>query len=177
MVFRMWGQYQKYHNAMQVAPRQLFVTKNTVLRNEVERSFRNLSMAYNKTGSDIVWDTSDSQKDGDFKFPVFMASAEWLETLDDLLPGRSFFSKAEADNRRRLRSKDGDDVVRRGMEELNDLDDDCNINKRERRASIRREMDFTEFRQIWNKINSKVNTKLNESLVWLEVSLTRTQLV
>ena len=170
MVFRIWSQYQKYYEDMQVAPRQLFVTKNTVLRNEVERSFRNMSMAYSKVqSSKIGGDSEDVRNDSDPEFPIFMTSAEWLDALDRRLPGEHFFSQAEVEARGRGRSKDGDNVVQRGMEELEDEIEDFNPYRKEK-STIRREMDFTMFHSLWPKINSKEKTKLNESLVWLEVS-------
>lgn len=172
MVFRIWSQYKSYYDDMHEAPRQLFVTKNTILRNEVERSFRNMSMAYSNIDPETnktIGDNGRLQSNDAFAFPIFMTSADWLDALDAYLPGARFFSQAEAEVRGRGRSKDGDDVVQRGMEELDDVDEDFPASNKEKRTLVRREIDFTEFRSLWPKINSKVKSKLNESLVWLEV--------
>jgi superfamily I DNA/RNA helicase len=153
---------------MNAAPRQLFITKNFVLRNEVERSFQNMQHAYSNTNHRAEVGT-DGEGDESVVFPIFMTSAEWLDALDLQLPGERFFTEAEANARLRSRSRDGDDVVQRGIEELYSADKESNPDNKDKHEIIRREMDFAEFRRLWPKINSKEKTKLNESLVWLEI--------
>lgn len=159
----MFSQYKNYCEKMEEVPRQLFVTKNHVLKSEVQRSFLSMINHQEKKNQD------GANEDGAIQFPVFMSSAEWLDTLDSQLPGAKFFSETEFQARVRSRSSGGDDTVQRGMQELLANADKGSEDLDEKHEVVRQEMDFGAFRSLWPKINSKVKTKFDPSLVWLEI--------
>jgi hypothetical protein len=76
-------------------PRQLFVTKNPVLRGEVERSFHNMGIIFRKRSQeegvyDFDYDEarqaySDNNEnvESDMKFPLFLTASEWLNVLGE----------------------------------------------------------------------------------------------
>ncbi len=98
----MWAQYMAYQSAKGSKPRQLFVTKNDVLRTEVERSFGGMGLAWRRQveinnnqlpdqGEDSIWAVSGS--DSQCKFPLFLTSEEFLDIIDKELPGQKYFLK------------------------------------------------------------------------------------
>eukprot|EP00978_Attheya_sp_CCMP212_P044437 scaffold310376_cov33-Attheya_sp.AAC.1 len=168
-----------YSQSSQTAqPRQIFVTKNDVLRNEVEKSFNNMGLAWQrrsdtnqKSGSDnqhIVepYNTEDvPNKRGWTKFPLFLTSSEWLEILDTELPEKSFFTPTEIEQRSDNRKEDDD--VHRGMEEF--FAGDNKSNNDDGKLTNREEMTYDAFKKLWCKINSRTKTTLDPALVWLEI--------
>jgi hypothetical protein len=170
LVFRMWAEYMADENKQ---PRQLFLTKNNVLRTEVERSFKSMGLAWRKRVSNDIGgvgeehNTSfrkDKANDIGLAFPLFLTSSEWLDMLDSELPGEHFFTNEEM--KQRLGSREEDDAVQRGME---DFFGNEKSSKSDGTLSSRREMTFGRFCQLWPKINSSLKTTMDPALVWLEI--------
>lgn len=174
LVFRMWAQYMAYVDKLKNRqPRQLFITKNGVLRNEVEKSFGNMGLAYRKRVDDDVHDYNnnnvyeekeeDTEHEADGRFPLFLTSSEWLDVLDKELPGKRFFTQKEIEIRSQSRNFIGD-AVERGMYAIWKV-----RNGEEKIEIIRREMDFRTFRKFWSKINARQKTELDPAMVWREI--------
>eukprot|EP00980_Cylindrotheca_fusiformis_P007733 scaffold1639_cov107-Cylindrotheca_fusiformis.AAC.3 len=172
LVFRMWAEYMA---TKERRPRQLFLTKNDVLRTEVEKSFNSMGLAWRNRGaretgnglertSPIADDSNDAATGGNPEFPLFLTSSEWLDILDNELPGEHFFTSDEMQHR--LASRGEDDAVQRGMEEF--FGNEKGPNSAES-SSARREMTFGRFCQNWPKISSSLKTTLAPALVWLEI--------
>ena len=94
LVFRMWAMYMQYvegkrQNTKQ--PRQLFVTKNPVLRGEVEKSFWNMGLAFRKRTNahndkhkhslKHNYEPEEQQELEEGQFPLFLTASEWLNIL------------------------------------------------------------------------------------------------
>jgi len=159
LVFRMWSQYMAYANAPKGTPRprQMFLTKNNVLKSEVRKAF---------FGMGNLWKKSIGEDSGEEDFaPNFFSSVEWLgkslnmlgqpllsltkkrvyllkELLDATLPGERFFSKAE----KRLNTRSEDEIVNRMVSSLNESKNAVNI---------RKELTYSIFRDLWPRIVSK----------------------
>lgn len=167
LVFRMWAQYMgNPGEAKRKRPRQLFVTKNSVLRSEVERSFRSMGLAWTRN----VGTTLNGDKGGNSyepaEFPLFLTASEWLDILDKELPGERYFTRVEMEKRSDLRTRETDDTVQRGMQALFTKDE---ASQGSGEAVIRNELTFEEFRRNWVKINSHTKTKMDPAFVWLEI--------
>lgn len=171
LVFRMWAQFLFYASLNEgPQPRQLFVTKNGVLRKEVEKSFLNMGYAWRRkkpeTGNDDLESADAHVAAHAVRFPLFLTSSEWLEKLDKELPGEHFFTAKEVEER--ISCRQADDEVKRGVEALfSEADDSSN---KETIGFVRKELTFTLFRkEIWRKMNSRVKSSLDPALVWLEI--------
>lgn len=187
--------------------RQMFITKSSPLRAEIERVFADLvssklapevaSMAgFNDTrvqrGAVCVDRLSQVP---DERFPVFLTSAEFLQSFDASLDGRQFLA-SEQTFRRETREQgtlsslavyfeEDDDQNDQGQRvadtdaKLN-LDDDgfCMTGQ----ASIgeqksdgkspsfsNSEVTYAVFLKLWPKLNSKTNVTLAPALVWTEI--------
>lgn len=170
LVFRMWAEYMAVKDKQL---RQLFLTKNDVLRTEVKRSFSSMGLAWRKrvsqdiNGNEVQHFAPTGANTGDIsgpQFPLFLTSAEWLDILDNELPGQCFFTKEEM--KQRLGSRGEDDAVQRGMEEFFG----SGKNPQNDRVQLaRREMTFGRFCKLWPKINSSLKTTMDPALVWLEI--------
>ena len=171
LVFRMWAQYASYFDGVQnTQPRQLFLTKNDVLCREVERSFKNMGLAWRKRSTknpsklhlkeDIIRKEEQHQES---KLPIFLTSSEWLDILDAELPGDHFFTPFELEQRAEIRKEK--DSVTKGVETwLSDETDDGKA------ATItRQEMTFVVFRKLWRKIRSGTRSQMDSVLVWKEI--------
>lgn len=175
LVFRMWAQYMAYE-AKGVKPQQLFVTKNDVLRQEVEKSFQNMGLAWRKknpssenTGSSVdkgapVSDNCSESSPG-VSTPLFLTSHEWLEILDAELPGDRFFTPIEVEERIGFRNED--DAVMRGVEAL--FAEDEKLGNTKGKGATRQEMTYSLFHKKWPKINSRTKSDMNPALVWREI--------
>lgn len=173
----MWAQFMSYVEASEGAqPKQLFVTKNEILKEEVQKSFENMGLAWRRrqTMTDRSFQQNDHKKAlkvdcsteaGRRSFPLFLTSGEWLDVLDKLLPGESFFSALELEERSQC-SKEYETSVELGIEAMF-ADKTNNIN--EMRESGRKMMTFTTFKRLWRKINSRVKSLFDPALVWLEI--------
>ncbi|EJK77940.1 hypothetical protein THAOC_00191 [Thalassiosira oceanica] len=158
LVFRMWAQYASYADVSQgPRPRQLFVTKNEVLCREVERSFRNMGLAWLKRGASTI-DVREEDK------PKFITSAEWLDRLDVELPGDRFFTGVEL--KQRLDKRKHNDAVTKGIEAL--LSEE-NVGDVSDSTSHREEMTFLVFRRLWRKIRSGSGSQIDGTMVWREI--------
>lgn len=166
-----------------VEMRQLFITKNDVLRAEVRRSFLNMGLAWrrrlghlssidsdklwkktkNKANHNIESEASPTSANNNITFPLFLTAVEWLDILDFELPGENFFSPNEIEYR--LQTRREDDIVQQGLESFFATD----AGRREETITVRREMNFQSFLRLWPKINSKLKAELDPSLVWLEI--------
>ena len=134
------------------APRQLFLTKNPVLCNEVQRSFGNMGLAWRKLQK--THDNSDSTTP-----PKFLTSNQWLHALDVELPGERFFTTEEL-----VQRVDGceQDFIANKVEDLL-----ANVTRGEAKAVVRQEMTYTVFRKLWRKIHS--GSKMDCTIVWREI--------
>ena len=178
----MWAQYASYADVSQgPCPRQLFVTKNEVcvrvyaqvgirairastcltmfkvLCREVERSFRNMGLAWRKRGTGAI-DVREEDK------PKFITSAEWLDRLDVELPGERFFTGVEL--KQRLDKRKHNDAVTKGIEAL--LSEE-NVGGVSDSTSHREEMTFPVFRRLWRKIRSGSGSQIDGTMVWREI--------
>ena len=173
LVFRMWAQYMAYVAKQKGRqPKQLFITKNGVLRNEVEKSFGNMGLAYSKrVDEEDLHDYSnndfdekeDTDAQADARFPLFLTSSEWLDVLDKELPGNSFFTQKEIEVRSQSRNF-LDDAVERGISAIL-----SSRNGEEKIEFVRREMDFSSFRKFWPRINARQKIDLDPAMVWREI--------
>lgn len=176
LVFRMWAQYMAYEaaGASSLKPRQLFVTKNAVLRNEVEKSFRNMGLVWRQKSAENSLEAgragtvvvSDSECAKQVTSPLFLTSSEWLDILDASLPGNRFFTEREIDERIGSRN-DADDAVKREIEAMfAEEEDPVSLKSRE---TVRQEMTFSLFFRKWRNINSRIQSEVDPALVWLEI--------
>ena len=165
LVFRMWAQYASYADAEKVndapRPRQLFLTKNDVLCPEVKRSFKNMGLAWRKRKIVNEEDCNVVSSDND---PKFLTSREWLTLLDQELPGHSFFTLLELEQRKD-EQKHLMDTVTKEVEDL--LLDETSV--KETLAIIRQEMTYETFRKLWKKIRSGSTSSLDCTIVWREI--------
>ena len=161
-------------------PQLLFVTKNDVLRQEVEKSFQNMGLAWQRKNTspetrdvcmeepaqlpDDRSDTTTSART--INSPLFLTSNEWLEVLDAELPGERFFTPSEVEERIDCRNED--DVVRRGVEALFAEDEKLG-GSNSKKETTRQEFTFSVFRNKWSKINSRTKSNLDPALVWREI--------
>ena len=161
LVFRMWAQWISSSETCE-QPRQVFLTKNNVLCNEVQRSFNNMGLAWHKRTQDSAAPLSGGKPDN---APKFMTSSEWLDLLDEELLGESFFTHHEREQRQEMR-KVKDDTVTSGIEAfLSEQSDEAKTSN-----IIRQEMTFITFRSLWRKIKSgSGGSKLDAVLVWREI--------
>ena len=170
----MWAQYMAYVEGTRgKQPRQLFITKNGVLRNEVEKSFGNMGLAFRKrvdTQTSFNYqcdernsptDDPDEEDENRCKFPLFLTSNEWLDILDKELPGESFFTQNEVDER--FSSRNSTDLDR-GIQVIYARRNDVQTEE-----VIRREMDYKTFRRSWPKINARHKSDLGPAMVWREI--------
>ena len=166
LVFRMWSRFMAYHKSG-VRPKMLFLTKSEMLKSEVERSFQNMGLAWFRRSKELesFHDKERSELsiiDGEGS-PLFLTAGEWLDLLDNDLPGKRFFTRKEAAHRAAFRRQEHS--VRRAIDALleqnkEEIDED---------EVIREEMTYSKFRQKFHKINSKVKSKMDPALAWLEV--------
>mmetsp|Transcript_12027 Transcript_12027/g.24053 ORF Transcript_12027/g.24053 Transcript_12027/m.24053 type:complete len:3243 (+) Transcript_12027:98-9826(+) len=168
LVFRMWAQYASYlDDSKGPQPNQLFVTKNDVLRREVQRSFKNMGMAWRRRSEEFKNNGNSitkSSKNQDVKLPEFLTSSEWLDILDAELPGERFFTDHERESRNENRKLK--DSVSTGVETW--LSGGIESEKR-LSSHHRQEMTFSVFRKLWRKIRSGTTSQMDSVLVWKEI--------
>lgn len=173
LVFRMWAEYMSPcfgRNDDDTPPRQLFLTKNDVLRCEVERSFKCMGLAWRKRAKTSQTAGRNLERDEDTfdtTFPLFLTSSEWFDILDAELPGNCFFSKKEVDFR--IISRNKDDTAKRGWEEFFGSGEKDGSRAASDKSVHRTEMTFNRFCHHWNKIKGKLKTKMAPDQVWLEI--------
>ena len=165
----MWAQYMSYVEASEGAqPKQLFVTKNEILKEEVQKSFENMGLAWRRrkrTNHTEALKVVSSTETGTRSFPLFLTSGEWLDLLDKQLPGESFFTELELEERSRC-SKEYETSVELGIEAM--FVEKSNVFN-ERQESGRKIMTFSTFKRQWRKINSRIKSSFDPALVWLEI--------
>jgi superfamily I DNA/RNA helicase len=83
--------------------------------------------------------------------------------LDRELPGESFFTRLEVNQRADSRIED--DAVQRGMDAFFASERKA----KDEQSAARREMTFQAFRRLWGKINSRLKASIDPALVWLEI--------
>lgn len=166
----MWAQYAQYADKEQGScPRQLFLTKNRILRNEVKRSFRNMGLAWRKRTTDTKGadGTSTDQVNNIEQESKFLTSREWLSKLDAELPGQSFFTPLELEQRLDDQNQTVDAVTKE-VEDLLTVTDTSIVGK-DKSAIIRQEMTYVTFRKLWKKIRSGSGSQLDSTIVWREI--------
>ncbi len=173
---------------------QVFVTKNPVLCNEVQKNFRDLSQAYSiahqhlKVTKDNLLPTR-LQDVHDAGYPLFVSARQLLMMLDASLPGEPFFERKEdgslkrevqgwkdgghgpdiiiplLDNEDEDDSEEGDPTLQPQKEE-NEIPDNTNPQK----LDPRREVTYEVFAgELWPKIRKKLKYECHPTLVWTEI--------
>ncbi|XP_021354477.1 TPR and ankyrin repeat-containing protein 1-like [Mizuhopecten yessoensis] len=169
---------------------QIFITKNAVLCNEVQKNFRGMNHACAITKNQV--ETEDQvlpprlQDIDDYHFPLFMTSKQLLLMLDASLGHPYFFERGE-DGGLKVDVQgwtDGEgmlSILPLLAEESDDEDDDNgqfddfeDDDDRQQAAKVkvdpRREVTYDVFcEEIWPKICKKNSGKYHPSLVWTEI--------
>lgn len=164
----MWAQYASYLDDSEgPQPNQLFVTKNDVLRREVQRSFKNMGLAWRQRSKEVKNNGNSitkSSKNQDMKLPVFLTSSEWLDILDVELPGERFFTDLEREKRNENRKSS--DSVSAGVETWlsGEIESEKMVS-----SHHRQEITFSIFRKLWRKIRSGTKSQMDSVLVWKEI--------
>lgn len=162
LVFRMWASATT-HDGDDGQFRQLFMTKNDVLCREVERSFKNMGLAWTKRkrhgGNKVTAEESFANE----KVTKFMTSNMWLEALDQELPGQPFFTPQELEERTSRRKEK--DTVTEGVEALLS----GGMNAEIKQFACRQEMTFIVFKKLWRRVKSGSGSQLDCALVWREI--------
>ena len=166
LVFRLWAQHNAYYNSRVKGERlrQLFLTKNDLLCREVKRSFNNMGLAWAKRTSPAEGNIEEEEEER----PQFFTSSEWFDGLDAALPGQSFFSKYEL--QQRINSRKHNDSVTKEIEELlsNDNTEVGELGKGVSTTKVlRQEMTYLVFRKLWRKIRS--GSDMECTIVWREI--------
>lgn len=138
--------------------RQLFLTKNDVLCREVERSFGNMGLAWKRRGVD-----DSNPEEYQSKQTHFVTSSEWLEALDNELPGERFFTQQELEQR--IDDRKQMDAVTKGVESL--LSEGMSIERE--KSSCRQELTYAQFRKMWRRIKSGSGSNLEPLIVYREI--------
>ncbi|XP_033726508.1 TPR and ankyrin repeat-containing protein 1-like [Pecten maximus] len=173
---------------------QIFITKNAVLCNEVQKNFRELSHACAIAKNHV--EVEDQvlpprlQDIDDYRFPLFITSKQLLLMLDASLGPPYFFERGEdgglkvdvqgwTDGEGTLsilpllaEDSDDEDDDDGQFDDIEDDDDDerqqAAIN--EVKVDPRREITYDVFsKEIWPKICKKFSGKYHPSLVWTEI--------
>jgi hypothetical protein len=176
LVFRLWAQHTAYYNSRVkgARPRQLFLTKNDLLCREVKRSFNNMGLAWAKRHDSSPTEGNIEEAEGNIveeeeeERPQFFTSSEWFDALDAALPGQSFFSKYEL--QQRINSRKHNDSVTKEIEELLS-NDNAEVGELDKGVSttkvLRQEMTYLVFRKLWRKIRS--GSDMECTIVWREI--------
>lgn len=160
----MWAQYAQYMSRKEGAqPRQLFLTKNDILCREVERSFNTMGLAWRKRSPQTKTSPlNEPEESAKANVTRFLTSSEWLDALELSLPGESFFTPHELEQRvdtRKLK-----DSVKCGVEVLlGETDEGKEV------TSSRSELTYHVFCKLWRKIRSGSGTQMDCTLVWREI--------
>ena len=162
----MWAQYNAYVDGQHGArPRQLFLTKNDVLCREVKRSFNNMGLAWKKRSDATTTTASEDRTKAEESRPKFLTSSEWLDALDALLPGQTFFTKYEL--KQRIDNRKNKDSVTKDIETL--LSEEIEDEKDTTNTAFRQEMTYAVFRKLWRKIRSGSGSQMECTIVWREI--------
>ena len=172
LVFRMWAQHTAYKNGLNGSrPRQLFLTKNDMLCREVKRSFNNMGLAWAKR--DDPNNINPAEVDNAGEKPIFFTASEWFDTLDALLPGQTFFTKYELQQRVNARKyKDGvTKEIEAWLSEESVVD--SKLANREvgstKQRTCRPLLTFTVFHRLWRKIRSSSGSEMDCTMVFREI--------
>jgi hypothetical protein len=172
LVFRMWAQHTAYKNGLNGSrPRQLFLTKNDMLCREVKRSFNNMGLAWAKRHDPNSINRAEVETDGESS--KFFTASEWFDALDASLPGQTFFTKYELQQRVNGRKYNNSvtEEIEAWFSEENVFDG--KLANREvgstNQRSCRREMTFTVFRKLWRKIRSHSGSKIDCTIAFREI--------
>jgi hypothetical protein len=182
-----------------IQPRQLFVTKNDVLRNEVEKSFRNMGLAWRKRVSCHPENATRAASEDDIKvinlLSDFESSPEYdltrmvsgaSQSNEIGSPGLTFplfltssewldILDCELPGRRFFNQVEVEhraDTRREDDAVQRGMEAFFSIDKsakQEQKVVMRREMSFQIFRKLWRKMNSQIKTSMDPALVWLEI--------
>ena len=162
---------------------QVFITKSSVLRSEVEKNFFRLreqckhelrlpgewSEAHGISGLETLSGTPDT------RFPLFISEKEWLYLLDAALGGEKFLD-TRGGTSTGMTTSDSESgslvsiaMYYDGIEEGED-EESAQLDIEGLRGSAEsREVNFARFHaELWPKLKAKVATDLSSSLVWTE---------
>ena len=174
---------------------QIFITKNAVLCNEVQKNFLELMHACDIAKNHVEAETQNIpnrlQDVNEYQFPLFITSRQLLLMLDASLDPPYFFDRTEdgslkvdiqgwTDGEGPLSilpllqedSGDEDDSDEEEVEENLDEDQENPNQDRQnrRKGDLRKEMTYELFSEsIWPHMNKGVGKKYHPSLVWTEI--------
>ena len=176
--------------------RQMFITKNTVLCNKVEKNFNQLCRASPAGERRLPFEDQPTpariQDVAEEQWPLFVNSRDWLLMLDASLPGETFFKRAE-DGRLELTIEGwGEDTTHlqfipdtESYEEDDEQKDEEVVKSEENneesketrqeaksKRDPRREITYQVFQnEIWPKMNKTLKEKddYHPTLVWTEI--------
>ena len=174
---------------------QVFITKNAVLCNEVQKNFRELMHACDLAKNHLETENQNLpnrfQDLNDYQFPLFVTSRQLLLMLDASIDEPYFFDRTEDGSLKvdiqgwtdgdgplsilPLLQEDSDEESDSDEEEeeegLEDDQDNLNQNRQNRkRIPPRREMTYELFSEsIWPHMNKGIGKKYHPSLVWTEI--------
>ncbi|XP_063448737.1 TPR and ankyrin repeat-containing protein 1-like isoform X2 [Mytilus trossulus] len=182
---------QKYDHLHQV-----FITKNAVLCNEVQKNFRELMHACDLAKNHLEAENQNLpnrfQDLNDYQFPLFVTSRQLLLMLDASIDEPYFFDRTEDGSLKvdiqgwtdgdgplsilPLLQEDSDkesdsDDDEEEEEGLDDDQDNLNQDRQNRkRVPPRRELTYELFAEtIWPHMNKGIGKKYHPSLVWTEI--------
>jgi len=178
---RMWALYHSHQEKIvkkEIDPtttfNQVFITANTVLRSQVEKSFRSLQ-GQGSWNPNVEKATLNLNQVKQEEFPLFLTSKEWLAALDLCVTGDKFLTEAElADKGSWFES--GDPLERLELEDDDDYDDfdgdlpdDTGvINTGE--AGRRRKVTFQFFvEHLWPSMTQRAKSRYSASSVYTEI--------
>ena len=176
--------------------RQMFITKNSVLCNEVEKNFNQLCRAFPAGERRLPFEDQPTpariQDVAEEQWPLFVNSRDWLLMLDASLPGETFFKRAEdgslalkiegwGEDSTHLRfipdtesyeeSDEQKDEEVAKSEENNEESKETRKEAKSKRDP-RREITYQVFQnEIWPKMNKTLKEKddYHPTLVWTEI--------
>ncbi|CAC5365910.1 unnamed protein product [Mytilus coruscus] len=173
---------------------QIFITKNAVLCNEVQKNFRELLHGCDQTKQHVEAEHQNLpnrlQDLNDYRFPLFITSKQLLLMLDASVDQSYFFNRTEDGNLKvdiqgwtdgdgplsilPLLQEDSDEESD-SDEEIEDIlegnqDNQNQGHQNKKKVAPRREMTYELFAEtVWPHMNKGVGKKYHPSLVWTEI--------
>ncbi|XP_022800232.1 TPR and ankyrin repeat-containing protein 1-like isoform X2 [Stylophora pistillata] len=174
------AQYEHLH--------QVFITKNPVLCNEVQKNFSELRHAFHavrehaeKEATALSFRIQDID---DAAWPLFINSRDWLLLLDASLPGCEFFPRDEDGSLLRkiygwgeeechlvaIEDDSDSEVEEQDDTHANDIDDVVCNRSDPKSFDPRREVTYVVFvSELWPRMMKKVKAQYHPTLVWTEI--------
>ncbi|VDI71816.1 Hypothetical predicted protein, partial [Mytilus galloprovincialis] len=172
---------------------QIFITKNAVLCNEVQKNFRELLHGCDQTKQHVEAEhqnlPSRLQDLNDYQFPLFITSKQLLLMLDASVDQSYFFDRTEDGSLKvdipgwtdgdgplsilpLLQESDGESDSDEEIENILEgyQDNQNQGHQKKKKNAPRREMTYDLFAEtIWPHMNKGIGKKYHPSLVWTEI--------